>query len=140
MFTILNYLLIPPHCMDIQEKLVNLTTNDVVLFPSINREEKKVFKASDYVARLVPVEQDKKPILSAKWDLPIYSPQEFEGVKNLPHNKSTSIIVSEPIARFMHEENMEWKGLVVFPDTSPDSIVRGIKGEVLGVRRFCSYQ
>ncbi len=76
--------------------------------------------------------------------IPLYSPQEFTGIsKNTEFEKSEfdAIIVSMFVGEHYKKKGKELgiKFLVLSPDTSPASVIRGENGVIVAVSRFVVY-
>lgn len=98
--------------------------------------------------RLSSEPQEYLPFYSEMCTVPVRTAQKFSGVIGLPEKENFNIIVSEPVARYIHEHMRDtYKGNVFFPDTGPLSAVRysqdfgdGRKqGDIMGVMYLNMY-
>ena len=67
----------------------------------------------------------------------------YDGVEGLPDPDSVDfIIVSSIVASVIRNDKSlydVWRGKILVPDTSSQSVVRDSNGRILGVRRFIRY-
>lgn len=113
-------------------KIRNLTPHEVVVFdPSGERELGrvpvcgKVARVQTQVTELGKMEIDghSVPLVSTKFGEVVDLPPVEEGTINI-----ASILVVQAVASQRND--------VIAPDTGPQSVVRDLAGNILGVRRF----
>jgi hypothetical protein len=125
------------------EGIINLTPHTVKVITYLDSNPTQIsqewtFEPSGTQARCIGSTQIKFSLLSDRFGVPVYSDCNFTEVTGLPANDTTpAIIVSEIVARFIHEHNgYNYKGLVFYPDTGPESVIRDGTGQIIGVKRL----
>lgn len=120
------------------ETLVNLSSFEITL---VVGDTKLTFRPSGVVAKLNPTKQEKLDEMSETWNLPIYTPVDYESIQHLPETtstKSVDIIVNPEVAEFIYMGATEHEGTVLYPDMSPSSLISR-EGNSITIKRFCSY-
>lgn len=120
-------------------RLVNLTPHLITLCTEDGSGILETFPSEGSV-RAHSHHQTKNEIASMHLNVPVFSPQIFSSVEGLPDDTSLNIIVSLVVGEFMRRTNHAWDGMVLGPDTGPDSCLRNAGGEIIGIRRFIQYK
>ncbi len=128
------------------KKPINLTPHDIAVFSSRSPSAPStpacstIFKRGSFVARLISEDQIEFTELSNIIGVPVFSRPVYTHATGLPEDKTTNIIVSMIVAKYLISGSGKWKGMVFAPDSGPKSVVRNEDGRVIGVSRLICYQ
>lgn len=131
--------------------ILNLTPHDVCVhhaddsisvFPRVvddagKTAECRLTTVQPYIGKLVL-----PSALGAAIEIELYGPQQATGITGLPADASRTkaIVVSAMVGEYLAANSGVWPGAVYAPDSSPASVVRDQKGQIVGVRRFVLYK
>jgi hypothetical protein len=72
--------------------------------------------------------------------VPVIPPPRYVDVINLPNrNEHKHIVVSQLVAEYMSTHGYKEVFVIYSPDTGPEAVVRGDRGEILGTRRLIKW-
>ena len=111
-------------------KPVNLTPHDICVL--LEDGSKIVYPRSGKVLRAIPEKQ--KYLGKLDDGVPLVTAPTFVGVDLGDLDSNAPIIVSAIVAELLNDRMYE--GVVLSPDTGPDSVVRDNEGKIVAVRRL----
>ncbi len=111
-----------------KKELVNLTAHEITF---VTKDGEIKLKPSGKIARVSSVTRIEGEING----IPL-ARTRFGKVEGLPEPKKDTIyVVSFPVLQYLCGTRED----VVAPDTSPDSVIRDGKGQIIGVRRLHTF-
>ena len=122
------------------QDVVNLTSHAITICNAISGQPEFEIPPSGQVVHLIEEPVAGVPYATyCQHTIPVVMVSGYGKPQNLPQNRKTNIIVSQPVALYFETNPTEWEGRVFAPNMGFHYVCRDEQGNIVGVLALSQY-